>query len=97
MKKAKKETLKSVTAKFEAWRATARGFIYQLQNPNTRILLSVEAANEEGKINGMFIPELIAIGNLLAKQNEKLYLVPQGKSIVGYAVADPARAPQELL
>jgi hypothetical protein len=95
--KAKKETLKSVTAKFEAWRVTARGFMYQLQNPVSRQIISIEAADAQGKLNGMTVVELIAITNLLSQTGEKLYLVPQGKSIVGYAVADPARAPQELL
>jgi hypothetical protein len=97
MKKPKKETLKSVTAKFEAWRATARGFMYQLQNPATRQIISIEAADEQGKLNGMTVVELIAITNLLSQTGEKLYLVPQGKAITGYAVKNPARAPMELL
>jgi hypothetical protein len=97
MKKPKKDTVKSVTARFEAWRLTARDFMYKLQNPTSRRILSIDAADSQGKLNGMTIMELIAIINTLALQDEKLYLVPQVKSIVGYAVKNPARTPMELL
>ena len=97
MKKPKKETLKSVTAAFYAWRIAAKNYIHELRNPQGRQILSVEAADEQGKLNGMTVVELIAITNLLSQTGEKLYLVPQGKAITGYAVKNPARAPMELL
>ena len=75
----------------------AQKFMYELQHPASRVLLNVEAANAQGKLNGMTIVELIAITNTLASTGEKLYLVPQGKSIVGYAVKDIPRTPLELL
>jgi hypothetical protein len=96
--KAKKETLKSVTAAFYTWRLAAKDYIYKLRNPQSRQLLNVEAADPTGKVNGISIPELIAIANLLAQQGEKLYLVAQGKSIYGFAVKDPSmNTPVELL
>jgi hypothetical protein len=97
MKKPKKETLKSVTAAFYAWRIAAKNYIHELRNPQSRQILSIEAADSLGKLNGMTVVELIAITNLLSQTGEKLYLVPQGKAITGYAVKNPARAPMELL
>ena len=93
----KKETVKSVTAKFEAWRKCAKDYITQLREPLTRRILSVEAADAQGKLNGMTIVELVAITNLLATGGEKLYLVPHQKSIIGYAVKDTVPMPRELL
>jgi hypothetical protein len=97
MKKPKKETLKSVKAAYLTYRALAQKFMYELQNPASRQIISIEAADSLGKLNGMTVVELIAITNLLSQTGEKLYLVPQGKAITGYAVKNPARAPMELL
>ena len=95
--KAKKETLKSVTAAFYTWRLAAKDYIYKLRNPQSRQLLNVDAADATGKLNGITVVELIAITNLLSGTGEKLFFVPQGKSIVGYAVKDPTPIPIELL
>lgn len=97
MKKPNKPTLKAVQTAYAAYKELAQKFMYSLQNPSTRRILSVDAADAQGKLNGITIGELLAITNLLSTQGEKLYFVPQGKSIVGYAVKDPARAPMELL
>jgi uncharacterized membrane protein YqiK len=96
MKKTK-ETVKSVKAAYATYKALAQEFMFKLQHPPSRKILSVGAADAQGKLNGMTIAELIAITNLLSAQGEKLYLVPQGKSIIGYAVEDAPRAPWGLL
>jgi hypothetical protein len=95
--KAKKETLKGMKAAYLAYKMLAQKFMYTLQNPPSRLLFRTEAADEQGKLSGMTTVELIAITNLLSKQGEKLYLVPQGKAITGYAVKDAPVAPWELL
>lgn len=95
--RAKKETLKSIKAAYIAYREAAQKFMYMLQNPPSRNILSVDVADSQGKLNGITIAELVAITNLLSQGGEKLYLVPQGKSVVGYAVKDAPRAPMELL
>lgn len=89
--------LEALTVAYTRYKGAAQQFMYKLQNPSTRRILSVDAADAQGKLNGITIVELIATTNLLSAQGEKLYLVPQGKSIVGYAVKDPERAPLELL
>ena len=95
--KSLREEIKTTKESYATYKEAAQKFMYSLQNPNTRRILSVDAADEQGKLNGITIAELIAITNLLSQGGEKLYLVPQGKSIIGYAVKDPARAPLELL
>ena len=89
--------LEVLSTAYATYKEAAQKFMYSLQNPTTRRILSVDAADAQGKLNGITIVELIATTNLLSAQGEKLYLVPQGKSIVGYAVKDPERAPLELL
>jgi hypothetical protein len=97
MRKLKKPTVKSLSEKYDNYRKAAQEFMFKLQHPSSRNVLSVEAADAQGKLNGITIVELIAITNLLSKNGEKLYFVPQGKAIVGYAVKDPQPAPLELL
>jgi hypothetical protein len=96
MKKTK-ETVKSVKAAYAAYKIVAQEFMFKLQHPSSRRILSVDVADAQGKLNGMTIAELVAITNLLSAQGEKLYLVPFEKSIIGYAVKDAPRAPFELL
>ena len=95
--KVKKPTVKSVTETFLKYKEVAQKFMYELQHPSTRLILSIDATDKEGKINGVTVVELIAITNTLSGSGEKLLLVPQGKSITGYAVKDPPQAPWELL
>lgn len=98
MKNAKKETLKSVKATYSAYVEAAKKFMYELQNPPSRRILAMDAADATGKLNGITIVELLAITNMLSQQGEKLYLVPgPEKNIIGYAVKDTPRAPLELL
>jgi hypothetical protein len=92
-----KKLYEGLQQNYAAYRKSAQEFIFTLQNPPSRRILSVDAADAQGKLNGMTIAELIAITNLLSAQGEKLYLVPQGKAIIGYAVKDAPRAPEELL
>ena len=49
----KKETLKSVKAEFEKFKKDARNALGSYRFPSTRALLTVEAANAQGRLNGM--------------------------------------------
>lgn len=93
----KKETLKSVKAAFQTYVENAQKFMWTLQNPAQRELLSVVAADEQGKLNGMTIVELLTIVNLTAATGERVYLTARGKTITAWAEAKAPRAPMELL
>ena len=49
----KKETLKSVKAEFEKFKEDARNALRSYRFPSTRALLTVEAADAQGRLNGM--------------------------------------------
>ena len=51
----KKETVKSVKAAFEAFKVLAKDYICTARYPQRRALLSVDAADAQGKLNGMTI------------------------------------------
>ena len=74
--KIKKPTVKSVIANFLKYKEVAQKFMYELQHPSSRLILSVDAADKEGKLNGMTVVELIAITNTLSGSGVKLLLVP---------------------
>jgi hypothetical protein len=93
----KKETLKSVKAAFYTYAENAKKFMYTLQNPTRRALLTVEAADAQGKLNGMTVVELLTIVNLTDATGERVYLTANGKTITAWAEARAPRAPLELL
>ena len=92
----KKPTVKSVTAEFEKYRLAAKNFIWKLQNPTRRRLMSIVAADAQGRINGITIPELLVLVQLTEGTNERVYLSAQDKTLTATAEAYPAARPTEL-
>ena len=102
--KAKKPTVKSVTTAFEGYRAIAREYIAReyirtLHKPLQRKLMSSEAADETGRLNGLTIVELIAISRTAENTGERVFLAvtDNNKNITLYAEKWPASAPFMLL
>jgi len=100
----KKETLKSVKRlyeglqkDYEAFRTLARRTLSGLRYPLSRRLLSVDAADAQGKLNGMTIVELITIANLTNGTGERLIVEAQGKTIVMFAEKTSTPVPMEML
>lgn len=96
--KVKKPTVKSVTTAFEGYRAIAKEYIRTLQKPLQRKLMSSDAADETGRLNGLTIVELIAISRMAENTGERVFLaVTDNKTITLYAEKWPASAPFMLL
>jgi hypothetical protein len=95
--KPKKETLKSVKKAFEDYKVLARQTVSALKYPLSRSLLTVDAADAQGKLNGMTIVELIAIANLTNGTGERLIVMAQGKQIVMFAEKTAMSVPTEML
>lgn len=92
----KKPTVKSVTAAYMAFRVAAHSFINNLRHPAKRLLLSVDAADAQGKLNGMTIVELITVAQLSANTDERVYLSVYGKKLSLFAEKIAPAIPQEL-
>ncbi len=97
--KVKKPTVKSVTIAYEGYRAIAREYIRTLQKPLQRKLMSSDAADATGKLNGLTIVELIAISRLSENTGERVFLTVSNdnKTVTLYAEKWPASAPFLLL
>jgi hypothetical protein len=97
--KAKKPTVKSVTTAFYGYRAIAKEYIRTLQKPLQRKLMSSEAADETGRLNGLTIVELITISRMAENTGERVFLAvtDNNKNITLYAEKWPASAPFILL
>lgn len=93
----KKETVKSVKLAYAKYVENAQKFMYALQTPFRRDLLSVDAADAQGKLNGMTIVELLTIVNLTEALGERVYIKALGKTITVVAEKKAPRAPMELL
>ena len=93
----KKETVKAVKLAYSKYVEAAQKFMYTLQNPPHRALLSVDAVDAQGKLNGMTIVELLTIVNLTDATGERVYLKANGKTITAVAESKAPRAPMELL
>lgn len=91
-----KESVKSITKAFESWRFAAKAFIHTLKYPTTRKLLSVDAADAQGKLNGMTVVELLTIVNLTAMTHERVYLTAEGKTISAWAEQEAPYIPVDL-
>jgi hypothetical protein len=89
--------LEVLSTTFATYKENAQKFMYTLQNPPHRALLSVDAADAQGKLNGMTIVELLLIVNLTDAQGERVYLKASGKTITAVAEKKAPRAPMELL
>jgi hypothetical protein len=79
--KTKKETLKSVKKEFEAFKMLARQTVAGLRIPSRRALLTVDAADAQGRLNGMTIVELITVVQLTKNTRERVYITAEGKTI----------------
>lgn len=91
-----KESAKTIAKNFESWRFAAKAFIHALRYPVRRRLLTTDAADAQGKLNGMTIVELLTIVNLTAGTHERVYLTAEGKSIVAWAEPEAPSIPLEL-
>ena len=92
----KKETVKSVKKEFEELKTRAKQHIKFLANPERRRLLSIDAADAQGKLNGMTVVELLTIVNLSAATGERIQLEAIGKTIVVFAEKVAPYVPLEL-
>lgn len=94
----KKPTVKSVTTAFEGYRKIAKEYIRTLQRPLQRKLMSSEAADATGRLNGLTVVELITISRMAENTGERVFLaVTDNKTITLYAEKWPASAPFILL
>ena len=91
-----KETVKSVKKEFEAFKVLTKAAVVNFRYPNTRRLLTVDAADAQGKLNGITIVELLTIANLTAGTSERVFMQAEGKTIVMFA-EKPKPIPMELL
>lgn len=91
-----KESVKNITDKFEVWRFSAKAFIHTLKYPSRRRLLSVDASDAQGKLNGMTVVELLTIVNLSVGMHERVFLTAEGKTLVAWAEQEAPITPGEL-
>lgn len=82
--------------KAEKFTALAKAYVSSLRFPARRALLTVEAADSQGRLNGMTIVELIAIVNLTAGTGEKVYITVKDKTITLWAEKVSPTVPTEL-
>ena len=92
----KKPTVKSVTAVFEAFKVLAKNYISSQRYPDRRQLLTVEAADAAGRLNGMTIVELITVVKLTEGTNERVFITVRDKTISLWAEKVVALPPFEL-
>ena len=97
MAKTKKLSTKSVTKAYMDFRVKAHTFINSVLNPSRRKLLTVEAANAQGQLNGMTVVELITIAQLSDGTQERVYIEAYDKTLSIYAEKrNPTSPPYEL-
>jgi hypothetical protein len=77
----KKPTIKSVTEEFEAHKVKAKDYVKALRYPQRRHLLSVCAADKDGRLNGMTVVELITVVRLTENTQERVYITVDDKTI----------------
>ena len=80
-----RKQLKDTQAELLAFRTKAKELIYTLAYPKNRGVATINAAEPNGKLNGLTVVELLAIANMAETTDERIYLVPvttfQGKAI----------------
>jgi hypothetical protein len=81
---------------YEAFRVLAKDYIETVRYPDRRALLSVDAADAQGKLNGMTIVELLTIANLTQNTGERVYMQADGKTITMFAEKIAPQPPLEL-
>ena len=100
--KVKKETLKSMTAKYEAVKQIARTHISNLMFPKTQLILTVDTFNNESKqFNIIALVELQSLVRLSAARGERVVVTSPREGVLQmYAVTDAKElggCPTELL
>lgn len=85
-----KKEAKQAKQELQDFRIKTKDIIYNLAYPERRKLLSIVAADAQGRINGMTVPELLTIVNLTAGTNEKTYLTTSGKEVIFWAETRPS-------
>jgi hypothetical protein len=98
--KSLREELKNLQAQFDVYREKTRAYIFESSSiSNVRGLMTVEPANNKGLINGLTIPELVLMVNLLEGTGEIAVLSTSydKKNLTISAKKKGPRTPVELL
>lgn len=82
---------------YEQFRKDAKANLWSLRYPAKRALLSIDAADAQGKLNGLTVVELLTIVNLTDATGERVYLTAQGKTITAWAEKLVPRSAMESL
>jgi hypothetical protein len=81
--KVKKETLKSMTAKYEAVKQIARTHISNLMFPKTQLILTVDTFNNESKqFNIIALVELQSLVRLSAARGERVIVTSPREGVI---------------
>jgi hypothetical protein len=80
-----RKLLKDTQAELLEFRTKAKELIYTLAYPKSRGVATINAAEPNGKLNGLTVVELLAISNMANTTDERIYLetvvTSQGKAI----------------
>lgn len=91
-----KETIKSLTKQFYDWRIAAKDYMHTLKYPSSRQILSANAADAQGKLNGFTVVELLAIVNMANLTGERIELKSANKTIYLFATKRDQCTPENL-
>jgi hypothetical protein len=81
--KVKKETLKSMTAKYEAVKQIARTYTGNLRFPKTQLILTVDVFNNESKqFNIIALVELQAIVRISTARGERVIVTSPREGVI---------------
>ena len=100
--KVKKETLKSMTAKYEAAKAAARTYTSSLRYPPMQVILTVNVFNNESKqFNIMALVELQSIVRLSDARGQRVVVTSPREGVIQMWAENSTRNnlgfPKELL
>lgn len=99
--KVKKETLKSMTAKYETAKRVARSYMSNLRYPLTQLILTVDVFNNESKqFNIMALVELQSIVLLSAARGQRVVVTSPREGVIQMHAENDTRSlgyPTELL
>jgi hypothetical protein len=74
--------LKKAQQELTDFRDKTKQLLYSLAYPKSRTLLTIDAADAQGKLNGITVVELLTIINLSKATGERIVLRAVGKSVV---------------
>ena len=90
MKVGLKKQLLQAQKELIEFRLKAKQMLYTLCHPEQRALLSIEATDSEGRINGITAAELVTIVKLTEGTGEQVYLSASGKTVTFLAEKKPS-------